>query len=65
MEGKSRTLTIPEVVKASPVPISESTLRRAVREQRLPAQLVFGKYRIAEEDFNRFLHGKPASGSAA
>ena len=52
-------LTIPELVRSSPVPVADSTIRRAVREQRLAAELILGKYRIAPADFDNFLRGAP------
>jgi hypothetical protein len=53
-------LTISELVRSSPVPVSDSCIRHAVRTQRLPADLILGKYRIAPEDFEKFLRGAPA-----
>jgi hypothetical protein len=52
-------VTIPQLVRSSPVPVSDSTIRLAVREQRLPAEMILGKYRIAPADYLDFLHGVP------
>jgi excisionase family DNA binding protein len=58
VEDTRPKLTIPELVRSSPVPVADSTIRRAVREKRLPAEFIFGKYRIAADDFQKFLRGK-------
>lgn len=52
-------LTIPELVRSSPVPVADSTIRRGVRDGRLPAELILGKYRISPADFENFLHAAP------
>lgn len=59
MEDTRSKLTIPELVRSSPVPVADSTIRRAVRDQRLPAELIPGKYRISPEDVQKFLRGEP------
>jgi len=53
--------TIPQLVRESPVPVADSTIRRAVREQRLPAERVLGKYRVDMSDFVKWLRGEPTS----
>ena len=52
-------LTIPELVRSSPVPVADSTVRRGVRDGRLPAEMILGKYRIAPADFENFLRAAP------
>jgi hypothetical protein len=47
------------LIRSSPVPVSDCTIRLAVREQRLPAEMILGKYRIAPEDFQKFLRAVP------
>lgn len=59
VEDSRSKFTIPELVRTSPVPVADSTIRRAVREKRLPAEFIFGKYRIAADDFQKFLRGEP------
>lgn len=53
------TITIPEVLRRYPV--SSTTIRRAIREGRLPAERILNKYRIFPEDVEKFLR----SGSLA
>lgn len=60
MDAKSSTLTIPEIIRTSPVPVSDKTLRRAILDGRLPAFFILGKYRVTTEDLDRFLKAAPA-----
>lgn len=67
MEDIAAKYTLPELTKASPIPVNERTLRRAIHRGELPATLVFGRYRIAAEDFKKWLNKKciPKAGGAA
>ena len=47
------TVTIPDVVREYRV--SDAFVRRAVREERIPATLVLGKYRLRREDVERLI----------
>lgn len=60
MEDLSRTFTITEVVRQSPITVSECAVRRAIRDGRLPAKLVFGKWRINPADFADYMYRRPA-----
>lgn len=58
MKDLRSALTIPDIVRTYPV--SDSAIRRAILEERLPAEKILGKYRIAPEDVERFLRaGSP------
>lgn len=58
---KSQKLTIPELMRASPRPISENTIRRGIKEGRLPAERFLNRFLIDPEDFEAFCRGKRVS----
>ena len=51
------TLTIPEIARTAPFPVSERTIRRAILDGRLPAALFLGKYRVPAADVAKFFSG--------
>lgn len=60
----SEFLTIPELLRRSPVPRSESAVKRAIKSGRLKAQLVDGKYRVRPVDFAAYLTSSVVGGAA-
>jgi excisionase family DNA binding protein len=63
----TRRLTIPEAVATRPPDerVSDSTLRRAIREGRLPATRILNRYTISEGDLRRFLRNEEPKAAAA
>ncbi len=55
MDEADRKFTIPDAVRTYRV--SDSTLRRAIREERLPAERHLNKYVITESNLVAFLRG--------
>lgn len=55
-----RKLTIPEALRSRPAGerVSDTTIRRAIREGRLPAERFLNRYLIDEEDLEFFLRRK-------
>jgi excisionase family DNA binding protein len=63
----TRKLTIPEALRSRPAGerVSDTTLRRAIREGRLPAERILNRYVIDEDDLHRFLRNEEPKAAAA